>query len=366
VRSFASRLTGREARGESDPDGASPPTSHPASYSPTAGLDFDDEELESKLVWIYGSPRTGSTWLLEMLCHPFQMDPYSQVGFKWREGWNGRVSALPVNEFQISAHLAPGLYGNSTESTVTDDSGTILPRTLNRVIDYFASYAFSEAYADVWRPEARRMTLVRLYAVIERAREAGLKVPPELPLLAIKEVNGSHGADVVMSLFPRSKMIFLARDGRDVLDSLVDASRAGGWANKEQWGPAGFATEEERLAFVRANARKWTARMNACTRAYEDHDPELRRQIKYEDLLADTPGSLGELKRWLGLPSGPKRMESIAALHAFEAIPARGRGPGKLRRSATPGAWREGLTPEEQDLANDIMGETLVELGYEG
>jgi hypothetical protein len=58
-------------------------------------------------------------------------------------------------------------------------------------------------------------------------------------------------------------------------------------------------------------------------------------------------------------------MESITSQHAFEATPERGRGPGKLRRSATPGAWREGLTPEEQDAANEIMGETLVELGYE-
>ena len=32
-------------------------------YDATAGLPFDDEELESKLVWIWGSPRTGSTWL---------------------------------------------------------------------------------------------------------------------------------------------------------------------------------------------------------------------------------------------------------------------------------------------------------------
>ncbi len=336
-----------------------------SAYSPTAGLPFDDEALESKLVWIWGSPRSGSTWLLEMLCHPFQMEPHSQVGFKWRDGWNGEVTALPVNEFQIAAHLAPGIYGDSNEATVADDGGTVLPRTLNRVTGYFASYAFSEAYADVWRPEARRMTLVRLYAVIERARDAGLNIPAELPLLAIKEVNGSHGADLVMPLFPGSKMIFLVRDGRDVLDSMVAANRPGGWTGKRQWGRAGFETDEQRFDFVRDNAHNWTARMNACSRAYEEHDPELRMRLRYEDLLADTPARLGELERWLGLPSGPKRMESIASQHAFEAVPERGRGPGKLRRSATPGGWREGLTPAEQEAANEVMGETLVELGYE-
>jgi len=337
-----------------------------SSYSPTAGLPFDDEELESKLVWIWGSPRSGSTWLLELLCHPFQMDPKSQIGFKWREGWGGTVPALPVNEFQIGAHLAPGIYGDSAgDATVEDDGGTVLPRTLNRVTDYFASYAFSDAYADVWRPEARRMTLVRLYAVIERARDAGLSIPPELPLLAIKEVNGSHAADLVMPLFGRSRMIFLVRDGRDVLDSIVDANSSGGWLTKRKWGPTGFESAEERLEFVRENARKWTARMNACTAAYEEHDPKLRVKVRYEDLLADTAAQLGELERWLGLPAGPKRMESIAAQHAFEAVPERGRGPGKLRRAATPGSWRDGLTAAEQDVANEAMAETLAELGYE-
>jgi hypothetical protein len=43
---------------------------------------FDDEELESKLVWIFGSPRTGSTWLVEMLCHPLKVDHESSVGFR--------------------------------------------------------------------------------------------------------------------------------------------------------------------------------------------------------------------------------------------------------------------------------------------
>jgi hypothetical protein len=334
-------------------------------YSATAGLPFDDEELESKLAWIWGSPRSGSTWLLEMLCHPFQMDPHSDVGFKWRAGWEGTASALPVNEFQIAAHLAPGIYGDSTGGgTVEDDDGVMLPRTLNRVTDYFASYAFSAAYADVWRPEARRMTLVRLYAVVERARAARLRLEPDPPLLVIKEVNGSHGADLVMPLFPRSKMIFLVRDGRDVLDSLVDANSPGGWLTKRQWGRGGFETAEERLEFVRDNSRNWAARMNACARAYDEHDPALRVRVRYEDLLADTPTCLGELERWLGRPSGPKRMQSIAEQHAFTTVPKRGRGPGKLRRAATPGGWRDGLTGEEQEVMQEIMGEMLVELGY--
>ena len=225
-------------------------------YSPTAGLPFDDNELESKLVWIWGSPRSGSTWLLEMLCHPFRMDARADLGFRWHPKWDGVAPALPVNEFQISAHLAPAIYGDPTPSAVVEtDAGTLMPRTLDRLIDNVPGYAFSAAYADVWGPEVRRMTLVRLYAAIERARAAGLRVRPDLPLLVIKEVNGSHGADRTMPLFPGARMIFLVRDGRDVLDSLVDANSERGWLTRRGLGRGGFETPAERVDFVRENAR---------------------------------------------------------------------------------------------------------------
>ena len=326
---------------------------------PNAPVEFDDEALEANLVWIFGSPRTGSTWLLEMLCHPLKVDPNSDVGFKWREGWLGEAPALPVNEFLISSHIVPG------NGVAQMENGVVLPKTLNRFSGAFASYAFSAAYEDVWRPEVRRLTLIRLYAVVERAREAGLKLAGDPPLMVIKEVNGSHGADVVMSLFPRSRMIFLVRDGRDVLDSLLDANKAGSWLTKRGGGKGAYETQEERREFVRENCLNWAGRMTICTRAYEDHDPALRRRIRYEDLLADTDGALADLAGWLDLPGGPKRIQNIAKTHSFEAVPEKRKGPGKVRRRATPGGWREGLTHEEQEMALKIMGSRLTELGYE-
>jgi hypothetical protein len=340
-----------------------------SSYSATAGLPFDDEALESKLVWIFGAPRSGSTWLLRMLCHPFRMDSqrfrkgsHHELGFNWKPAWDGPARALPVNEFQIGAHLAPAIYGDRAD-TIGDDDGQVLPLTLNRVIDYSSAYAFSGAYADVWGPEFRRMTLVRLHAVIERARDAGLNVPPDDPLLVIKEVNGSHAADALLPLFPRSRMIFLVRDGRDVLDSVIDANRPGGWLTKAKWRNAEFESADERHEFVLRKALTWRARMTACIHAYEAHDPELGFKLRYEDLLADTEGHLAELTRWLGLPYGPKRMAIIAKAHAFENAPAG--GPGKPWRAAAPGGWHEGLTPREQETASEIMDPLLTQLGYE-
>jgi hypothetical protein len=329
-----------------------------ATYSATAGLPFDDEELESKLVWIFGSPRTGSTWLLEMLCHPLRAKRDEPLGFSWPEGWQEQVPAVAVDEFLISSHLAPN------QGQVIDIFDTPFPATLNGLFQRRSSYAFSQEFADVWKPEARRLTLVRLYAVIERARDAGLDVP-SLPLVVIKEVNGSHAADMVMSLFPRSKMLFMLRDGRDILDSLLDANSPEGWLTRTGLGKGGFETSEERQEFVRETCRNWAARINVCSRAYDAHDPALRRQLRYEELLADTPGMLGDLTEWLGLPHDEARIREITERHSFAEVPEQRRGPGKRRRAASPGQWRESLTPEERELAQEIMGPNLAELGYE-
>ena len=136
---------------------------------------------------------------------------------------------------------------------------------------------------------------------------AGLEVP-DLPLLVIKEVNGSHAADLVMSLFPRSKMIFMLRDGRDIVDSLLDANSEGGWLTRTGLGKGGFDTDEERLEWVRETCRTWVARINVCEQAYERHDPALRQRIRYEDLLADPKRSLAQLTEWLGLPHDEARI----------------------------------------------------------
>ena len=96
-----------------------------SAYDATAGLPFDDEELESKLVWIWGSPRTGSTWLLEMLCNPLESKRSEPLGFSWPEGFTGPVPALAVDEFLISSHLAPHhgglveIFGDPYPATLT-------------------------------------------------------------------------------------------------------------------------------------------------------------------------------------------------------------------------------------------------------
>ncbi len=322
------------------------------------GLPFDPDELESKVVWIFGSPRTGSTWLLEQLCDPVRPDDSQPMGFAAPDRRGAApFDALPVNEFAVSLHIAPA-FDDPIQA-----NGRLVPATLNNYLGKKPAYVFASDYEQVWRPAVRRLVLVRLFAVQAMAARAGVPLVAS-PTMFIKEVNGSHAADLVMSMFPRSRLLFLVRDGRDVVDSRVQAVREGGWLARQQ-GQAQFKGDEERLQWVRKAMLEWACAIDATTSAYQAHARPLRRMVRYEDLIRDTAGSIGSLFKWLGLPREPARVERLVAAHSFTALPEERRGASKKRRAARPGLWRENLSDAEKSAAEEIMGSRLAELGYE-
>ena len=174
----------------------------------------DLESVERRLVWMMGSPRTGSTWLLRLLLHPWGVgrtptgiDPSR---FRPRGG-----NVIPVNESYIAHHFGP--MRDPLPPPETAGQSSVVLNDLRRGDP---AYFFSDEYADVWRGPLRELGLKRFEAQSLRAeREHGLREPQ----IVIKEPNGSHAADLIAGLFPTSRMIFLLRDGRDVIDSMMDA-----------------------------------------------------------------------------------------------------------------------------------------------
>jgi hypothetical protein len=315
---------------------------------------FDDRAFESRLAWIFGSPRTGSTWLLRLLIFPLRLTDKVRSGTLMPPRKTGvRPVAVPIDEPYLPSHLTP-----VTDRFAEPGSSRFV---LNEARADDPNYFFSDAFAECWRPEVRRLILVRLHAQAElAANENSLHDP----LIVVKEPNGSHGADVLMSILGRSRMIFQLRDGRDVIDSMLHARSRRGW----RLGPGGsgrIQSESQRLGFVRRHARLWVNRTLAVQRAYEAHPPELRIAIRYEDLRADTMGTLRPLVDWLGLERSDEELEKAIATHSFESYPARAKGPTKPLRAATPGLWRENMSDAERLMMNEIMGETMERLGYE-
>jgi Sulfotransferase family len=277
--------------------------------------------VEQRLIWILGSPRSGSTWLMTMLID--------------------LLGAHGVNEPLIGAHLAvPGspVVGQSlpNDPTLADLRGDNL------------SYFFAKSKAHVWRPPLRRLLLERL-ADGSRRRQ----------WIVVKEPNGSLAAPVIMATLPQSRLLFLVRDGRDVVDSWLD-----GWSSG--WLTSTFnAGVSDREQFLYDAARRWVRFTESVRTAFVAHPHPLRIRTTYESLRADPQKDLRRVLAWLGQRGLRDRVPEVVARTSFEAIPETEKGPGRFVRSATPGLWREHFNEEEQAVLSSIMGPTLKKLGYE-
>jgi hypothetical protein len=317
---------------------------------------FDDVALESRLVWIFGSPRSGSTWLLHLLAHPLVPADESALGVDCRDAPEGGApQAIPINEPYVPQHFTPPLF---QAQQVGDELAAV---TLNSFRHASPNYLLSDQYADVWRPELRRLVLVRLEA---QARRVAAKYSLDDPLVVVKEPNGSIGADLVMSLLPRARLIFLLRDGRDVVDSMIDAQAPGSWLESPSDGRSGDF-RENRLKLVQRESNLWLARTLAMQLAYAAHPPNLRCVVRYEEARSDAPGVLASLDSWLGFRRGEKERASAVRLNDFDSYPPEAKGPGMPLRAARPGLWRENLTRAEHNAMDRVMGAKLAELGYQ-
>src|SRR5258706_5553456 len=143
-----------------------------------------------------GCGRSGTTWLLNMLCQLPDVDG--------------------MNEPLIGAHLSVRV---SSVSNVDDANDKTVYAVRHGSLDYF----FADQRRAEWQPALRALLLAGLH---------GRRPDHPNTLLVIKEPNGSVAAPLLMSALPHARLLFVVRDGRDVVDSALDAV-SGGWVTKE-------------------------------------------------------------------------------------------------------------------------------------
>lgn len=296
--------------------------------------DFSIARSEESLVWILGSSRSGSTWMLRMLA-----DLHGVVG---------------LDDPHLGHHLGvwrPIALAWSHRDRIPDLD--ILPKVKRDKPDYF----FSDEYRHVWEPALRQLVTERFDAQArDRAREQAI----DDPTVIVKE-PGSHAADIIMSMFPRAGLIFLLRDGRDVVDSWLDAYKSGSWALEEGAYSVGA---QDRTAFIRWQSSVWAYRTEVVQRVYDAHPDARKVLVHYEEVRKDPAAALLRICDRFGIGAGADEVAEAANRHAFVRAPGQHKGPGKAMRFAEPGRWKLNMNRDEIDAMLEIMGPKLEELGY--
>jgi hypothetical protein len=288
-----------------------------------------------RLAWIFGSSRSGSTWMLRMLSELHQV--------------------IPIDDPHLGHHL--GVWRPIPLAWATAKE----PPKLGTLADYKRQkrdYLFSDHYRDSWMPQLRRLICERFEAQAEEdvAADGGV----ENPVVVVKE-PGSHAADTIMSLFPESSLIFLLRDGRDVVDSWLDAYRDGTWATEEGAYPLDDAG---RPALIRWQSSVWLHRTEVVQETFERTDPSRRVLIRYEEMRADPVAALAQICRTIGIDADPDRLAAIAKANEFSRVPDKHKGAGREIRRAEPGGWASHMSRDEIIAMHEILGEKLDELRY--
>jgi hypothetical protein len=160
------------------------------------------------------------------------------------------------------------------------------------------------------------------------------------------------------ALFPRAKFIGMARDPRDVLTSA--------WYFFRKPGP-GDDDREAKLAFIRSAIPSLAEGARTMLALGERH-PGACRMVTYEGLRADPEPAVAGLFRFLGLSDNVETVRACLAETAFAAAtggrPAGVAENGAFLRKGVVGDWRSTLTPEMNDLILRELGWMFPYFGW--
>lgn len=206
-----------------------------------------DRPRDENLVFVVGSPRSGTTWLQLLLAsHP---------------------DVATRGETHLFQHFVGlGLRNWDTLEGAPRDMGPNLVMEREEFVERLRAFA-REVYARTAGDDAR--------VVVD-------KTPGHAVWL-----------DEILELFPGARILHLVRDPRDVAASMMAAS--GGWG--AGWAP-GTAFEA---------AWMWCEHVRAATAGVER--ARRARVLRYEDLYEAPASELAELFGWLGLEADPELVE---------------------------------------------------------
>jgi hypothetical protein len=138
--------------------------------------------------------------------------------------------------------------------------------------------------------------------------------------------------------FPAARFIHILRDPRDCA-----LSSAAAWGNS-----------------LLRTAQEWADRVQVCRRDGAALGHDRYRELRYEDLLADPPGTLAQLYEFLGVPppADPGRLARVA-VNVGAA-----RGVAQVMAD-NQRKWQRRMSPSMRRRFESVCGDLLDTLGYD-
>lgn len=207
------------------------------------------------------------------------------------------------------------------------------------------------------------------------------------PLVGDKSPQHTHNLDEIHGIYPDARIVHIVRDGRDVAVSAMNhwwrqaqdreepvfklspeelEKRDAYLEDREAFLAAGNSIfTEERLTQI---ASRWAYRVSKARRDGVTLYSERYLELRYEDLISETPANIRRVLNTLGARSDDAAVERCARAGDFESVSSRKQGEedsGSFFRKGVSGDWKSVFNERDRKLFDEIAGDTLEEMGYE-
>lgn len=281
-----------------------------------------EPELNSKLVFLVGCPRSGTTWLMWLLAqHPSAVVCYHAAFFHalkpLRDWWQNEIK-----------------YGKSvyTKNNETQNGDLLSKIALSSLLKQDEFYKYSRALATT---------------VFNKMAECGT----DTQVIVEKTPENLKFYDLILKIFPEAYFLHIIRDPRSVFVSNCKAVYS--WADAREFPTNPIQAAERWCAYIERGqqTKKLTDRY---------------KEVRYESLLQNGGEVLQQIYTWLGLNAAPDFYETALQNSTIDKLRNRkGLAPeGFFRKGATE-AWRDELSASDIRVIEYIAGDAMLELGYE-
>ena len=299
---------------------------------------IDPNYTGSNLVFIVGCPRSGTTWLQQLLAsYPKAKTGRETHLFSWLIGpqlraWRKEMDRLP----ERGEHIGIGPPAYFTESEFLRNLKTYLLVLLDTIVGNLGPDEF----------------------FIEKTPNHALFIPE------------------IVQMLPDCKIIHVLRDARDTVASLLEVNKSShkiGGGESLPWAPES----------ARGAARLWVEHVRAARAAAKNLPSNQFYEVRYRDLKASPETELMKLSQFLSWKwdresiIGAVRMNDPAVARkagSATAIPVRGEfqrissitlsGTHTFARKAKVGSWKEELSLKQKIGVWLVARKTMNEVGY--
>ncbi len=201
-----------------------------------------------------------------------------------------------------------------------------------------------------------------------------------------KSPQHTENLDEIHEIYPDARIIHIVRDGRDVAISAMHHW----WREAQDQEVSVFELTPEELeirdayladrqGFLASGrsiftaerlgqlARRWSYRVDKAHRDGTTLYGDRYLEIRYEDLLQDTPNTLRRVFGLLGASEDDRIIKYCIRASSFERVSSRRPGEedsSSFFRKGVAGDWRDVFTERDRKIYEELAGDQLIKMGY--